>query len=259
MRPTRLELAGFTAFREPVVVDFTGADLFALTGPTGSGKSSVIDALTFALYGSVPRYDDRRVVAPVITQGRNEARVRYDFTVADQSFTAVRVVRRTAAGGATTKEARLERHGGEVVAGDADAVSQSVERLLGLPFDHFTTCVVLPQGAFARFLHETPSRRQDLLVRLLDLGVYERVARDAGARARQAAQRAGLLDEQLEGLAGATPGALADVARQLADAGVNVELLLGTEMSGSSVTIALGVDKVEAAMRALGQGAGVRA
>ncbi|HKA85339.1 MAG TPA: AAA family ATPase, partial [Acidimicrobiales bacterium] len=60
MRPQRLEVEGFTAFRGPTVVDFTGADLFALVGPTGAGKSSIIDALTFALYGSVPRLDDRR-------------------------------------------------------------------------------------------------------------------------------------------------------------------------------------------------------
>src|SRR5690606_15605199 len=52
VRPVRLEVEGFTTFRAPTVVDFTGADLFALVGPTGSGKTSVIDALTFALYGS---------------------------------------------------------------------------------------------------------------------------------------------------------------------------------------------------------------
>ncbi|MGZ4190194.1 MAG: AAA family ATPase, partial [Actinomycetota bacterium] len=49
MRPLRLELSGFTAFREPVEVDFSDADYFAFVGPTGSGKSSLIDALTFAL------------------------------------------------------------------------------------------------------------------------------------------------------------------------------------------------------------------
>ena len=55
MRPERLEVEGFTAFRETVAVDFDGTDLFAFTGPTGSGKSSLIDAMTFALYGSIPR------------------------------------------------------------------------------------------------------------------------------------------------------------------------------------------------------------
>ena len=68
MRPLRLEVEGFTAFRAPTVVDFTGSDLFALVGPTGAGKTSIIDAFTFALYGSVPRLDDRRAVAPVISE-----------------------------------------------------------------------------------------------------------------------------------------------------------------------------------------------
>ena len=60
MRPVRLELSGFAAFREHTEIDFEGVDFFALVGPTGSGKSSVIDAMCFALYGSVPRYDDRQ-------------------------------------------------------------------------------------------------------------------------------------------------------------------------------------------------------
>lgn len=205
MRPVRLELTGFTAFRERVVVDFEGVDLFALTGPTGAGKSSLIDAMTFALYGAVPRYDDRRLVAPVISQGRLEAKVRLDFSVDGRCYTAVRVVRRTGAG-ATTKEARLES-GERVLAGDAAALTAAVERLVGLGFEQFTTCVVLPQGDFARFLHDTPKNRQDLLVRLLDLGVYRTMREQASARGTAAAVRADAIDGQLHDLAHATPEA----------------------------------------------------
>ena len=93
MRPVRLEVEGFTVFREPLVVDFAGADLFALVGATGAGKTSIIDAVTFALYGSVPRLDDKRAVAPVISQNLTEATVRLDFTVDGVAHTAVRVVR----------------------------------------------------------------------------------------------------------------------------------------------------------------------
>ena len=182
MRPVRLEIEGFTAFRVPTVVEFAGADLFALVGPTGSGKTSIIDALTFALYGSVPRLDDRRAVAPVISQNLTEARVRLDFTVDGDRYTVVRVVRTTRSGGATTKEARLQQ-GDAVLAGTADEVTEAVSALLGLSFEHFTTCVSLPQGQFARFLHDKPRSRQDLLVRLLDLGLYDRVATAARQRA----------------------------------------------------------------------------
>ena len=79
MRPARLELEGFTSFRERTVVDFEGVELFALSGPTGAGKSSVIDAMIFTLYGTVPRLGDERQVAPVVSQGRTQARVRLDF------------------------------------------------------------------------------------------------------------------------------------------------------------------------------------
>ena len=79
MRPLRLEMEGFGAFREPTDVDFTDIDLVALVGATGSGKSTIIDAITFALYGSVARYDDNRLVAPVINQTSTQARVRLDF------------------------------------------------------------------------------------------------------------------------------------------------------------------------------------
>src|SRR5437879_9442808 len=119
MRPQRLELEGFTAFRDPTIVDFDGADLFALSGPTGSGKTSVLDAMVFALYGTVPRLADQRQVAPVIAQGMVEARVRLDFTVGADAYTATRIVRRTKSG-ASTAEARLESGGGVLAGTDGD-------------------------------------------------------------------------------------------------------------------------------------------
>jgi len=180
MRPVRLDVEGFTAFRSLVTLDLEGADLFALAGPTGAGKSSLLDAMCFALYGTVPRLD-RRAVAPVIATGLNEARVRLAFTVGERSYTVARVVRRTKGGGATTKEARLES-GDDILAGDADGVTKAVTELLALSFEQFTTCVILPQGEFARFLHDTPAGRQELLVRLLELAVYAQMREGANLR-----------------------------------------------------------------------------
>ena len=217
MRPLELEVEGFTAFRQRTTVDFRDAELFALSGPTGAGKSSVIDAVTFALYGSLARYGDRRLVSPLISQGKVEARVRLDFAVGEDAYRVARVVRATGKGGATTKEARLERldpsgESVETLAGDADGVSEAVGRLLGLTFEHFNTCVVLPQGEFARFLHEKPADRQDLLVELLGLGVYDRMRERANQRARVAQTEGELLDRQLADLADATPAARKDLA-----------------------------------------------
>jgi DNA repair protein SbcC/Rad50 len=205
MRPARLELDGFTAFREPQAIDFTDADLFALVGPTGAGKTSIIDALCFALYGRVPRLDGR-MVAPVISAGQHQARIRFDFTLNSHSYTAARVVRRSGQG-ASTAEARLE-HDGDVLAGDADGVTKAVESLLGLTYEQFTTCVVLPQGEFARFLKDTPKGRQELLVRLLELDVYRRMGQAANQRAAAAGALAQAAADQLAQLADATHDAV---------------------------------------------------
>ncbi|HEV3473654.1 MAG TPA: SMC family ATPase, partial [Actinomycetota bacterium] len=209
MRPVTLEVTGFGTFRDNTVVAFEDSNYFVLVGPTGSGKSTVIDAICFALYGSVPRYENENLVAPVISQGGLEARVRLDFTVGERLFTAVRVVRRSGKG-ATTKEARLESHG-EVLAGTADEVSEEIKRLIGLSFSQFTRCVVLPQGEFARFLHDKPASRQDLLVRLLNLDVYERMRYAASLRATDAKSRIAVIEQRLaEDLAFATEDVLKD-------------------------------------------------
>ncbi|HEX6786480.1 MAG TPA: SMC family ATPase, partial [Acidimicrobiales bacterium] len=227
MRPVRLELEGFTAFRERTVVDFEGVDLFALTGPTGAGKSSVIDAMIFALYGTVPRFGDDRLVGAVVSQGRTECRVRLDFDVGDDRWTAVRVVRQRE-GRASTREARLER-AGAVVAGTATELDAEVAALLGLDPHQFMTCVVLPQGQFARFLQARPAERQTLLVRLLELGLYDSVREAAGQRAgRLEGERAGI-DAHLAALAVATPEAIVAERERccgLASAQAHVEELL---------------------------------
>lgn len=198
MRPLRIEVEGFSAYRDPVAVDFSGVDFFSLAGPTGSGKSSLIDAMVFALFGRVPRLGGN-AVAPAITAGTDRARVRFDFEVDDVVYTAVRMALRTPSGGASVKEARLQQ-GDTVLADGADNVTTEVEDLLRLRFDDFTRTVVLPQGDFARFLTATKSERQGLLRNLLGLDVYTQVRELARTRAAVASDRAEGARHSLEGL-----------------------------------------------------------
>lgn len=215
MRPVRLEMAGFSTYTEPTVVDFTDVELAAFVGPTGSGKSSIIDGITFALYGSAARYDEK-AVAPVINQLANEARVRLDFEVDGRSYTAVRVVRRGKNGqNATTKEARLEC-GAEVLASDPKTLTTEVERLLGLDFAQFNKTVVLPQGRFADFLHDKPRDRVELLRDVLGLGVYARVGQAARERAKSLNDRAGALESTLDVDPGVSEERLAELRARMA-------------------------------------------
>ncbi len=228
MRPLRLDLAGFAVFREPTTIDFTNIDFFALTGPTGSGKSTVLDAICFALYGTVPRWSDRRGVAGALAPSANEARVRLVFEASGERYVATRVVRRVK-GRAETRHAGLEKlpagvgleildtkraidqvdQVGEILAGTPSEMDAAVTRVIGLPYEQFTTCVILPQGEFARFLQAKPRDRQDILVNLLGLTVYQRIRERATARASQLQARAEQAQQDLRQLADATDEAVA--------------------------------------------------
>ncbi len=212
MRPLALELEGFAAFRERTTVDFRDADLFAIVGATGHGKSSLIDAISFALYGKVPRHGERDI-APVMTLGCNETRVSFTFELAGASYIATRILRRKASGdGATTRALRLEQvrpdGGTDVLAGSAREFQPAIQKLVGLDFEQFTKCVVLPQGQFASFLHARAGDRVAILSALLDLGRYDRMATVARERAKRAAGAREVLVTERTRLGEATPEAV---------------------------------------------------
>jgi len=209
-------MTGFGSFREPARVDFADIDFFALVGPTGAGKSTVIDAMTFALYGTVPRWDDRRTVGLALAPTVKTGIVSLVFDVRARRYIVVRELRRTRAG-VNIHNGRLERlidpaafgspdDETELIAADGK-VNGAVEQLLGLSFDHFCSCVVLPQGDFADFLHAKPSERQKILTRLLGVGLYETIGQRANTEAAAAKQRLSLLDEQIGRLDTVTPEA----------------------------------------------------
>lgn len=198
MRPLRIRAEGFSAYRSAVELDLEGVEFFSLSGPTGSGKSSLVDAMIFALFGRVPRLGGN-AVAPAISAGAVRARVAVDFDVGGVVYTAVRMAERTKSGGATVTEARLQR-GDKVLADGADDVTREVEDLLRLRFDDFTRTVVLPQGEFARFLTSKKAERQSLLRNLLGLDVYSTVRSLARTRESVAGDRASVARRQLEAI-----------------------------------------------------------
>lgn len=182
MRPVRLEVEGFTSFRKAQLIDFSELDLFVITGPTGSGKTSILDAVTLALYGMVPRAG-KQDIKELISLGASQAKVQLDFRVGDTDYRVARRIPRRGAQSATFERIEGGTAFPEVDRGGVTAVNERMVEILGLDYQSFTTAVLLPQGDFARFLKGNVNERRNILIRLLDLDRFRR----AGKLARQEA------------------------------------------------------------------------
>ena len=253
MRPIALDMDGFASFRERTHVDFSDADFFALVGPTGSGKSTIIDAMTFALFGSVPRWGRKGMVSLALAPTISRGTVKLVFDVAGQRYVVARELRRMGSQ-VSQRAASLERltdprglaqpgDPTDVLAKDLSGVNDAVERMLGLSYEDFCQCVVLPQGQFANFLHAKASERQEILLRLLGAEHYRQMMVRANQRANVAGQRAEALAETLTTLADATPEA-EETARAaetaLAALGQRVEAVLPQIRAGQEELSAAG-------------------
>jgi exonuclease SbcC len=226
MRPLRLRVEGITRFREAQEIDFEGneLELFAIVGETGSGKTSLLDAMTLALYGEVARVDGTQVsVREMVSQGLPSMQVMLDFQVGGDRF---RVTRRIPALTSRSQaKVTLER----VVDGvpeqygpGADRVRETnaiIRRLVGLDFHGFTRSVLLPQGRFAEFLTGDARERRDLLNDLLDLHLFERMGKRARELEGKARTEADAAERVLEdAFAHATPDSLKAAKAQAKEA-----------------------------------------
>ena len=203
MRPRELTVAGFRSYRERTTFDLRGRRLVGVVGPIGSGKSSLLDAITFALYGKTPVFE--RDTRSLIHQLADAAQVELVFEVDGQVWRAQRGLRRK--GQSQHKLERLSDDGPDPEVLDTvvqeRATRDRVVELLGLDFDAFCRSVMLAQNRFAQFLRATPTQRNEVLKGVFG---YERFDR-ALARARERAAAAQ-----------ATIDAIDDEARRLVEA-----------------------------------------
>jgi DNA repair protein SbcC/Rad50 len=231
MRPLRLVFEGFGSYREHTELQLSDVDFFVLTGPTGSGKSTVIDAFCFALYGTVPRWGKKDAIRDALAPSVNECTVCLVFEASGGRYVAVRQLRRDAKGRVHTKEARLDRVDPGVPAdadltkllevaqpmAEGDRVTGAVSELLGIGYEQFTQCVVLPQGRFAEFLQAKPGDRQDLLIALLAYAVYEDVGKRARERAQLAKGKLEMAEKRLGELGTVTDAVIAAATTRVAE------------------------------------------
>ncbi|MFH8680626.1 AAA family ATPase [Streptomyces lydicus] len=220
MRLHRLTLTAFGPFRGTQTVDFDRLardGLFLLHGPTGAGKTSVLDAVCFALYGSVPgaRHGGQALRSD-LADPQTLTEVVLELTVAGRRLEITRLPeqpRPKKRGSGTTREKAQSRLR-EFVPGEAGAdgswkalsrshqeIGEEIGQLLGMSKEQFCQVVLLPQGDFARFLRADAEARARLLGRLFDTRRFAALEERLGTRRRAAADQVAAGDERLLALA----------------------------------------------------------
>lgn len=176
MRPIKLVIKGLNSFIEEQTIDFnklTDRGLFGIFGPTGSGKSTILDGITLALYGDIARKSSN-----FINTNCNDLNVSFTFQISgtpNHVYVVSRHFRRDKkTGNAKTHSAMVKEitNGEEVLADSVKQVTETCKKILGLSLEDFTRTVVLPQGKFSEFLKLEGKQRREMLERLFNLQDY---------------------------------------------------------------------------------------
>lgn len=211
MRPLELTIEGFKSHLDQHTFSFDGRTLFGIVGPIGAGKSSILEAIIFALYGKTPKHE--RDTKKLVNSRAEDARVHMLFDVDDRSWEVTRVLRRKG-----TAEIVLRRFKeSSVEAAGERAVNARIEELLGLEFRAFCSSVVLPQGEFDRFLKATPGERSKILKGIFRLERVDLLREASKARESELKGRIQSFAAEREGLR-ADPDLLEQLRTDLAGA-----------------------------------------
>ncbi|MBO7667102.1 MAG: SMC family ATPase, partial [Firmicutes bacterium] len=148
MIPVSLEFSGLNSYREQQSIDFSdlmSQGLFGIFGVTGAGKSTVLDAMTLALFGQVNRAPSR--TQGIINARENRCRVRFVFGLSGHSYAAERVFERVKGDpySCTARSCRLVEDGSLVLADKSRVMDGEIEKLLNMDCERFCQTVILPQ------------------------------------------------------------------------------------------------------------------
>ena len=225
MKPIKLELMGLNSYIEKQTIDFeklTSRGLFGIFGNTGSGKSTILDAITIALYGDISRD-----TTDYINSSCDKAVVKYEFEIGSKNnrkrYFVERTIKNTPAGGTKTSRVLLGeiKDNGEinVLADKVGEVKSEVQDIIGLTSDDFTRSVVLPQGKFSEFLKLQDRDRRKMLERIFNLEKYgEKLSNKVKMRRNEAKEKITSLNGKLSQHEGITEEVYETIKEELLQA-----------------------------------------
>ncbi len=201
MIPVSLKLSGFLSYRDPVEIDFTTFDLACISGPNGAGKSSLLDAITWALFGQARRRDDT-----IINNQSDRAEIVLIF---DYEGNRYRIQRAKPRDKATVLEFQIQFLDPEKETGDQAnwkplsertirGTQERIEDTLRLDYETFVNAAFFLQGKADQFTQQRPGDRKRILSSILGLEIWEKYRLRAGESRRETQGEIDNLDGRLQ-------------------------------------------------------------
>ena len=189
MIPLKLTVRNFMCYRDDVPpLDLGGIHVACLCGDNGHGKSALLDAMTWALWGEARA----RTQEELVHQGRSDMAVELDFKAREQTYRVSRKYSRTARGSQSTllELQVLTDDGAHPITGNTVRDTEArIRDLLHMDYDTFVNTAFLLQGRADEFTRSSPARRKECLAEVLDLAYYRRLEERARERSRNASGR----------------------------------------------------------------------
>lgn len=188
MKPISLTMEAFGPYRDSVTLDFNELQdhsMFLIAGPTGAGKTSILDAMVYALYGE-PSGEVRKTdaIRSDFAEPHRMTRVDFSFAIGDAQYRVERLPKQMVAKkrGTGMREQNAsatvyEKKDGEwkVIATSAAAIRDTIQQIIGFRKDQFLQVVLLPQGEFRKLLVASTSEREELLHTLFRTELYRKL------------------------------------------------------------------------------------
>ena len=204
MIPIRLELKNFMSYGEDVPpIDFSGMHTLCLSGENGHGKSALLDALTWSLWGESRagknKHDD------LVRIGADEMSVHFTFEMDGQRYRVIRKRSKKATGNLwelqqETPDLGLGIGWRSLTGNNAGETEKAIQKLLRMSYDTFLNSAYLRQGQADQFVRQTPGKRKEILADILDLSRYDQLEDKARARMKDAQAEATDLERDISGI-----------------------------------------------------------
>ncbi|MEA4896998.1 MAG: SMC family ATPase [Christensenellaceae bacterium] len=195
MRPLKLTMSAFGCYADVQTIDFAelGVGLYLIAGETGSGKTTIFDAISFALFGkaSGAGRDDYAMLRSDFAEDKAKTYVELDFACGEGSYSVRRAIRRTG------QEVELTLSDGTVMSGDRNTKAKIAE-IVGLDRDQFAQIVMIAQNDFMRFLSSGTDERLAILRRIFGTGALKQFQERLKARSKRERERRELIIHDFE-------------------------------------------------------------